>query len=404
MSDVNVPKLQTIFESVPDLYLVLMPDFTIVEVSNAYLKATMTKREEILGKDIFEVFPDNPADPSATGMRNLRASFNRVLETRAADAMAVQKYNVRRPEHEGNLFLQRYWSSLNTPVIGEDDEVLYIIHRIEDVTKFVNLHPSNLEQRRNAEQLRAQAEQLETENTRHSQELADANDRLRATVAELESFSYSLSHDMRAPLRAIQSFAQLVLDNCGPTIGSEYVDHLEKVMSSARRMDRLIVDVLTFASLSGQKITIGRLNAEKLIHDIVAERPELQSPSAEITVESPLLPMLGHEVSLTQCISNYLENAAKYVAPGITPRVRIYTEPLGNDVRLCFQDNGIGINPQGQRRLFQMFQRIHSPDQYEGTGIGLAIVRKSVERMGGRAGVESEPDKGSRFWLQLPRA
>ncbi|HXT12618.1 MAG TPA: ATP-binding protein [Candidatus Angelobacter sp.] len=401
MSAVDVP-LKTIFESVPDLYLVLTPDFTIVEVSNEYLRATMTKREQVIGRKIFEVFPDNPADADATGVRNLNASLARVLQTRAPDTMTVQKYDIRGPE-EG-LFVERYWSPRNVPVVGKDGEVLYIIHRVEDVTDFVQLHQTNVEERRNAEQLRERAAQMEMEIIRRSKELAQANEHLRATVIELESFCYSLSHDMRAPLRAIQSFSQLVLDNCSQKIGGEYADHLKKVVSAARRMDRLILDVLAFSRISGQRITIEPLDAEKLIHDIIDERPELQFPNAEIKIESPLPPMLGHEASLTQCVSNYLENAVKYVAPGVTPQVRIYSEAVGNDVRLCFQDNGIGINPEGQRRLFRMFQRIEGPGQYEGTGIGLAIVRKSVERMGGQAGVESEPDKGSRFWLRLPRA
>jgi light-regulated signal transduction histidine kinase (bacteriophytochrome) len=362
----------------------------------------MTKREQVIGRKIFEVFPDNPADAGATGVRNLNASLARVFQTRAPDTMTVQKYDIRSPED--GLFVERYWSPRNVPVVGKDGDVLYIIHRIEDVTDFVQLHEINVEQRRSAEQLRERAAQMEIEIIRRSKELADANERLRATVIELESFCYSLSHDMRAPLRAIQSFSQLVLDNCSQRIGSEYADHLKKVVSAARRMDRLILDVLAFSRISGQKITIEPLDVEKLIHDIIDERPELQFPNAEIKIESPLPVMLGHEASLTQCVSNYLENAVKYVAQGVTPQVRIYSEATGNDVRLCFQDNGIGINPEGQRRLFRMFQRIEGPGQYEGTGIGLAIVRKSVERMGGQAGVESEPDKGSRFWLRLPRA
>src|SRR5205085_870259 len=121
------------------------------------------------------------------------------------------------------------------------------------------------------------------------------------------------------------------------------------------------------------------------------ERPEFQRPNAEISVESPLLPMLGHEASLTQCITNLLDNAIKFTALGNGPQVRVFTEDRDKNVRLWVEDQGIGIDEDAQRRLFQMFQRIHSGDEYKGNGIGLAIVRKAVERMSGDGGVESAP-------------
>jgi PAS domain-containing protein len=112
------PDFQSLFETAPGLYLVLTPEFKIVAASDAYLRATMTKRQEILGKGIFEVFPDNPEDPAATGVRMLRSSLERVLQRKVADTMAVQKYDIRKPDTEGGGFEERYWSPLNTPVLG----------------------------------------------------------------------------------------------------------------------------------------------------------------------------------------------------------------------------------------------------------------------------------------------
>jgi signal transduction histidine kinase len=137
---------------------------------------------------------------------------------------------------------------------------------------------------------------------------------------------------------------------------------------------------------------------------VVDQYPGLQSSEVTITVESPLLPVLGHEASLTQCVANLLNNALKFVAPGSNPHVRIWTEAVAEDVKCFFEDNGIGISPGNLSRIFGIFQRIHAPSEYEGTGIGLAIVRKSIERMSGTVGVESEPGKGSTFWLQLKAA
>src|SRR5262249_32852217 len=146
------------------------------------------------------------------------------------------------------------------------------------------------------------------------------------------------------------------------------------------------------------------VDVEKLIGDIIQERPEFQAPKADVKIEGPLPPVLGHGVSLTQCVTNLLDNATKFVARGVTPRVRISAAVIDGDVRLWFADNGIGINQESRKRLFEMFQRVHENEQeYEGTGIGLALVRKAAERMHGHVGVESEAGKGSRFWLQLSK-
>jgi len=177
---------QALFESEPGLYLVLTPALTIVAVSDAYLKATMTKREEILGHGLFEVFPDNPDDPTATGVRNLKASLDRVLTNRVPDTMAVQKYDIRRPESEGGGFEERYWSPVNSPVLGADGKVAYIIHRVEDVTEFVRLKQEGSEQHRIIERLQTRAAEMETDIFRKAQQI-QITERLRARAAEMEA-------------------------------------------------------------------------------------------------------------------------------------------------------------------------------------------------------------------------
>jgi PAS domain S-box-containing protein len=174
------PDFQALFRSAPGLYLVLTPDLTIVAVSDAYLRATMTKRKEILRRGIFDVFPDDPDDPSATGVRNLRTSLQRVLQRKAPDAMAVQKYDIRKPESEGGGFEERFWSPFNSPVLGSDKEVAYIIHRVEDVTEFVRLKQQTLEQEKLAEKLRTRTGQMEAEVYQRAAEVQEANRRLEA--------------------------------------------------------------------------------------------------------------------------------------------------------------------------------------------------------------------------------
>jgi len=247
---------------------------------------------------------------------------------------------------------------------------------------------------------------------------------LANTVGELEAFSYSLSHDMRAPLRTIYSFAQHVNTEYGEKLGSSGSEFLRRIIAAAERMDRLIQDVLSFTRISRQEIQVAAVDTGKLVRDILSERPELQAPSAEIIVPNPLLPMRGHEASLIQALTNLLSNAVKFVGKGVKPQVHVWSELVGPSsgaparaavdgavtphagqdcqVRLWIEDNGIGIKPEERERIFGLFYRLHRQEVYDGTGIGLAIVRKAAERMGGDAGVESEPGRGSRFWLQLP--
>lgn len=226
---------------------------------------------------------------------------------------------------------------------------------------------------------------------------------LQETIAELESFSYSLSHDMRAPLRTIQSFSQVLREDAGAKLTPAELDLLNRMSVAASRLDRLIQDVLAYSSVSRTSLRLTKVDLEPLLQQLIEERPEFQPPKAQIEIERPLPKVLGHEAYLTQCITNLLDNAIKFVPPGAVPRVRIRAEPgcSAHRVRIWFEDNGIGIPEEAQKRVFGIFERVHNQQTYPGTGIGLAIVRKAVQRMGGEAGVESEPGQGSRFWLDL---
>jgi len=239
-------------------------------------------------------------------------------------------------------------------------------------------------------------ENLEAEVSKRTKELNEK-------VIELEAFSYSLSHDMRAPVRAIQSFCELARAEVAQKVGPPATVYLDRARAAAQRLDRLIQDVLALSHLSHQELKLEAIDTETLVRQIIQERPEFQEPNAHLALRSPLQPVMGQQASLGQCITNLLDNAVKFVSQGVKPQIGIWTEPAEGQVRLHIEDNGIGIDEQGQQRLFQMFSRIHSGNDYAGTGIGLAIVRKAAERMGGQVGVESQPGHGSRFWLQLPK-
>jgi len=278
-----------------------------------------------------------------------------------------------------------------SPLKDEEGQVVGASKVLRDITAWKESERKLLEARK---QLEVHAEKLESMVSERTQQL-------QGTIAELESFCYSLSHDMRTPLRAIQSYSQIVLEEEGKVLGPDCTGYLRKTISAAERMDQLIQDVLAFARLSRQEITLEPIDVEGLVREIVHERPELRPEKADIRIESPLPSVRGHAASLTQCVTNLLDNAVKFVTPGVKPRVRVYSEARDHRVRICFEDNGIGIEKEAQRHLFEMFQRIHTGNEYEGTGIGLAIVRKAAERMRGEVGLESEVGQGSRFWVEL---
>jgi two-component system CheB/CheR fusion protein len=229
-----------------------------------------------------------------------------------------------------------------------------------------------------------------------------ASTRLQDALGELEHFSYTITHDMRAPLRAMQGFAGMVLSDSGNQLTDAGADCLRRIINAANRMDALIGDSLQYAKVVREKPPLAGADSVTVLRGVLESYPTFQSPHAEIRIVEPLPPVIANEAGLAQCFSNLLANAIKFVRPGRVARVRIWAETRGDRVRFWFEDKGIGIPREYQERIFEMFQQLDK--SYEGTGIGLALVRKTAERMGGKVGVESRPGKGSRFWLEFKKA
>jgi signal transduction histidine kinase len=227
---------------------------------------------------------------------------------------------------------------------------------------------------------------------------------LEAMVRELQTFSYTVSHDLRAPLRTLSHLSHILIEDYAQrTLDDTGLAHLKRILEGARRMDTLIHDLLSYSRIAYAQATLARIDPAILVRDILNERSdELRERGAQVVLLEPLHPLMADRVLLSQALNNLLSNAVKFVAQGVEPRVQIGTQPLDGWVRLWIQDNGIGIPPSAQHRLFHVFERLAT--SYEGTGIGLAIVQKAVERMKGRLGLESEEGQGSRFWIELPKA
>ena len=251
------------------------------------------------------------------------------------------------------------------------------------------------------EQIRQQAERLRVlEHREQERKLNELEDVRR----ELDGFAYTVAHDLRSPLRAMTGFSEALLEEYSTTLDATGRDYARRIFDSAKRMDLLIQDLLAYSRLSRGDIVLQPVPLGPVMRDILHQMsPELLERRACVKLEEPLPAVNAHPVLLTQILTNLVSNAIKFIGPGVDPEVRIRAEASDDVVRLWVEDNGIGIAPEHHERIFRVFERLHLQERYPGTGIGLAIVRRAAERLRGEVGVESEPGKGSKFWISLKR-
>ena len=408
-----------IVEGMPDLFLILDAELTIVGVSNAYLQATMTRREAILGKGIFEVFPDNPDDPGAEGVRNLNASLQRVLKSAAPDAMTVQKYDVRKPEEDGGGFEERYWSPLNSPILGEDGRVRYIIHKVEDVTEFIRLKQVGLEQSRCNESLTEKTERMETEIFVRSREVAAASALLKTSNQALEeakataeaanlaksAFLATMSHEIRTPMNGVLGMVSLLRRS---SLDKKQRYYLDNIQTSGEHLLAIINDILDFSKIEAGKIVLATddFTLGDLIQDawmLIGARAEAKALEMNTACDCAGLILRGDKTRLEQALVNYLGNAVKFTEKGsLTLGCRMEEETeTGYLIRFEVTDTGIGMTEEQLGRVFNAFEQADSSTsrKYQGTGLGLTITKRIVQLMGGETGVVSTPGQGSTFWF-----
>ena len=244
--------------------------------------------------------------------------------------------------------------------------------------------------------LRAYATTLE-------QTVRDRTAALEAANTQLETFAYSVSHDLRAPLRGMHGLAQILLEDYGPRLDDAGRGYARSIVSEANVLDQLIQDLLAYSRLTRVDTALEDVNSgdavEMAIHNL---QHDIAKAQAAITIEPGLPTVRATGAVLIQVLTNLISNAIKF--GGARPQVRVRAECEGGRARLWIEDCGIGIDPKHHERIFRAFERLHTTERYEGTGIGLAIVRRGVERLGGRVGVESAEGAGSRFWIELQEA
>jgi signal transduction histidine kinase/ActR/RegA family two-component response regulator len=400
------PEYQRLFESVPDLYLVLDARLRVVAVTDAFLAATRTRREDIVGRDVFEVIPDDPETPGATGALNLRASLRRVRRTGAPDTMAVRRHDVRRPPEEGGGLEERYWSPINVPVLDEHGSLAYIVHRVNDVTEFVRLQVHDTEQAALTTELRERLERMRTEILLRSSELEQANRQLRAASDAKNEFLSRMSHELRSPLTAVIGFSELLGHS---ELDGRQRDRLAMIRKASEHLLALMNEVLDLSRIESGSISVSAepIAIETLLDDALsllrpaADAREVVVHPAEIEDGAEFV--FADNQRLKQVLLNLLSNAIKYNRP--QGEVRIWAEPEGEDeVRITIADTGRGLDETAIGKLFVPFERLDAASVgIEGTGLGLVLSRTLLEAMSGSIGVSSEPGRGSRFWVLVPR-
>ncbi len=398
---------RTLFEASPDVLLVLLPDaprYTMVAATDARLAATQTTRDQTIGRGLFEVFSDNPDDPEATGTANLRASLARVLTTKAPDTMAVQKYAIRLPD---GTFAARYWSPKNLPILSETGEILYIIHRVEDVTELVQA--SEL-----GEQLRDQTSAMEREVIQRSRELAATNRELRqanARLGELDTaktaFFSNISHEFRTPLTLmIGPLDDWLADRSHPPTDRQR-ERLVLMRDNALRLLKLVNALLDFSRLEA-----GRVDARFTPVDLAKLTAELagmfhsatDTAGLRLIVDCPVLsePCWIDTDMWERIVPNLLSNAFKFTFSG---EIAVRLRERGDRFELEVSDTGTGIPPDQLPLVFERFHRVPGATgrTHEGSGIGLSLVRELAAIHGGEVSVESEVGRGTTFRVAIPK-
>lgn len=369
-----------VFDSLPGSFMVLDPAFSIVAANDAYLQASMRKREDITGKNVFEVFPDSPEDKNATGVTTLKKSLEFVLQNKMQHTMQVQRYDIQRPN---GSFEERSWMPYNKPVLNSSNEVVYIIHRVEDVTELVRLEKESGISGIKADDLEKRADDLQESNL------------------ELERFAFIASHDLQEPLRMVSSFLQLLKKRYGGKLDETADQYIYYAMDGAGRMKKLIEDLLEFSRVGVNKDDYTRIDLNQLLSYItIPFKDTFTSEGAELKIGE--LPSIeGRKAQFIQLFQNLLSNAIKYKSRNPL-KIEIGYIKKADHHEFFISDNGIGIDEKFHDKIFVIFQRLHNRLEYAGTGIGLSICKKIVECHGGRIWVESSYGKGSTFLFTIP--
>lgn len=371
-------RYRRLFEAAHDGILIMDPDTRKIIDVNPFLVGFLGySREEFVGRELFEIGLLKDEATSRAAFRELQANGRIRYED-----LPLETKDGRRVDVE---FVSNVYQEGDQPVIQCN---------IRDITA-----------RKATEKLLRAADLTRAQRALELEALVRSRTaELRVSNAQLETFVFSIAHDLRAPLRTMQGFSQLLVQEHSAQLNEQGREFASYINRAAQTMDHLLADLLAFSQISQQQIELIPVALEACVQSALAGcAAEIRAAQAQIDIAPRWPAVLAHPMTLRQILVNLIGNAVKFVSPG-TPRVRLWAEPQpGAKVRVWVEDNGIGVPVELQDRIFEVFERLHTA-AYPGTGIGLAIVRKGAERMGGHVGVVSTPGTGSRFWIELNQA
>jgi PAS domain S-box-containing protein len=360
-------KYRGVFENSNDAIFIHDFDGRIIDANERMLALFGYGRDEVVSARMADfVVPED------------HQKYQTALQKLKSDGAAVFEIDFRKKN--GEIFPAEVSSSIFT--VGNAKVVQGIVRNI-------------IERKRTEEEFKKYRKHLEDF-------VAQRTDQLESVNKELEAFAYSVSHDLRAPLRAMEGFANALLEDYAGHLDSVGQDYARRVVSAAQHMDALIQDLLAYSRLSRSSLKPSTVSLDSVLGEVLHQfNPDVQKTGAQIRVERPLPEVMGDHATLVQVLSNLISNALKFVQPGVKPGVNIWAEEKQGRVRLWVEDTGIGIAPEYHDKIFRIFERLQGVEAYPGTGVGLAIVKKGMERMGGQAGVDSTLGRGSKFWVEL---
>lgn len=374
-------------ESIPHLVWSSSADRRCAYVNTRWLEFSGSSRNDVVGHDWTEFIHSADLDLAAARWKTATGqgtSFE--MECR-----------LRSKTGDYHWFFMRA-----DPLVGSDEIVRWFGTATPlDDRKQLTFMPDFSKPQGMARALADTNARLADENEELEERVALRTRQLRETINQLEAFAYSLAHDMRAPCRALTNYSQILLRDHADRLPKEPRDYLLRISKAADKLDSFVRDLLVYSRVAHDKMPIEEVEVGEILEDVIASSPNFQPPLAHLGTHFPYHSVMANEILLAQCLTNLLTNACKFVKSGEKPSISIYDEKCDDAVRIYVEDHGIGIAEADRERVFNVFERLNPDKEYSGTGIGLSIVRKAVERMGGKVGVTSTPGGGSKFWLEL---
>jgi signal transduction histidine kinase len=396
MSQLTSQEITGIFDKLPTAYAVIQPDapaFSILKANDAY-QALLTPDAagNIAGKSFSKIASQHIVEDNDLNNVNVQATLERVLQQQKNKTEIVQ---LKRQKQEDT----RYCRFEHTPILNGDGSVKYIVQSIEDVTEKLTSKEKNTADIREVSSRR----QLHSRNSALEDQIAKKIAQYKAASKELDNFIYSVSHDLRAPLRRIDGFSQELMNEYMDQLDEMGAHYLKRVRQGARDMGNLIDALLKLSRISRREVEIEKIDFTDLVATVFDKLIEMEPErDVDIEIEENLVVHADHGLAKAM-LTNLLSNALKFTSKKDRAEIEVGTKTIDNSIYYFVKDNGAGFDPEYADKLFKAFDRLHSQKEFKGSGIGLATVKRIVNLHGGTIWGESKPGEGATFYFNFQK-